>query len=152
MASPPGTISETSARRCLAPVVPGWVWWFLTSMSIVIDDDILNTGGESYSIKTGGGGGGGGGGDAGLPKRCERCKRAKKGAQYCFEAGHHLRPGDPRPVKVKRPAPPAGAGGSSGQIKKIKLALPGGGSGAGGDESPAAAGVEEGEVAEAPAR
>jgi hypothetical protein len=24
-----------------------------------------------------------------LPKRCERCKRAKKGAQYCFDAGHH---------------------------------------------------------------
>ena len=21
-----------------------------------------------------------------LPKRCERCKRAKKGAQYCFDA------------------------------------------------------------------
>ena len=24
-----------------------------------------------------------------LPKRCERCKRAKKGALYCYEAGHH---------------------------------------------------------------
>ena len=41
-----------------------------------------------------------------------RCKRAKKGAQYCFDAGHHLNPGDPRPNKVKRVAP-AGPGTSS---------------------------------------
>ena len=34
--------------------------------------------------------------------RCERCKRAKKGAQYCFDAGHHLNPGDPRPAKARR--------------------------------------------------
>ena len=25
-----------------------------------------------------------------LPKKCERCRRAKRGAQYCFDAGHHV--------------------------------------------------------------
>uniref|UniRef100_A0A7S4PI88 Uncharacterized protein n=1 Tax=Guillardia theta TaxID=55529 RepID=A0A7S4PI88_GUITH len=55
-----------------------------------------------------------------LPKRCERCKRAKKGAQYCFDAGHHLNPGDPRPVKAKRTQPPT-SGNSTATPKKVKL-------------------------------
>jgi hypothetical protein len=25
-----------------------------------------------------------------LPKKCERCRRAKRAAQYCFDAGHHV--------------------------------------------------------------
>lgn len=60
-------------------------------MSSIIEDDVdvggFGGGGDSF----GGSGGFGGGGGGSVPKgmiRCERCKRAKKGAQYCLDAGH----------------------------------------------------------------
>ena len=61
-----------------------------------------------------------------IPKRCERCKRAKKGAQYCFESGHHngsvplfpvIEPPPPAKPKGKR-ASGAGAGGTPPAKKK----------------------------------
>ncbi|KAJ1478026.1 hypothetical protein T484DRAFT_1818957 [Baffinella frigidus] len=152
-------------------------------MSMIFDDDdgserpmpVSDSSPTKPTFVVGGGGGGGGGGSSGgvigasgsadraayeasLPKRCERCKRAKKGGQYCFEAGHHLRPGDPRPLKLKRPPPPPGGASTSPQIKKIKLSVPGGGGGSStpgsmaGAEDSAAAGEEGEEGGEAPER
>ena len=61
-----------------------------------------------------------------IPKRCERCKRAKKGAQYCFDSGHHngsvplfpvIEPPPPTKPKGKRSSG-AGAGGTPPAKKK----------------------------------
>ena len=71
-----------------------------------------------------------------IPKRCERCKRAKKGALYCFDAGHHngsvpLFPViEPPPTKTKgKRSSGAGAGGTP-PAKKKNAEGKGGGSAA----------------------